>query len=49
MAASLGTRILLNRLRVQARSEPKSLPDRIAELRAFIVQNPGCQTEPAMA
>lgn len=43
--ASLGTRIILNRLRVQARAEPASLSQRIAELREFVAKNPGADAE----
>lgn len=43
--ASLATRILLNRLRVEARAKPASLPDKIAELRAHLARNPAAATE----
>lgn len=44
-AASLSTKILLNRLRVHARSQPATLPDQIAELRSFIAKNPDAGRE----
>ena len=44
-SASLSTRILLKRLRVQARSQPATLAERIAELRGFIAKNPDAGRE----
>jgi hypothetical protein len=44
-AASLATRIVLNRLRVQARTEPAKLSVLVADLRAFIAKNPAASAE----
>ena len=37
--ASLASRVLLNRLRIEARTNPASLPQKVAELVAFIGKN----------
>lgn len=37
--ASLASRVLLNRLRIEARHNPASLPQKVAELSAFIAKN----------
>lgn len=47
-AASLSTKILLNRLRVHARSRPETLPQQIAELRSFVAKNPDAGRELAL-
>ncbi|ARE82234.1 conserved hypothetical protein [Roseovarius sp. EC-HK134] len=44
-AASLATRIVLNRLRVQARTEPAKLSGLVAELRAFVAKNSDAAAE----
>ncbi|ESW59468.1 MAG: hypothetical protein Q27BPR15_17335 [Rhodobacter sp. CACIA14H1] len=38
--ASLASRIFLNRLRIEVRHKPASLPDKLAELAAFMAKNP---------
>lgn len=37
--ASLASRVLLNRLRIEARTNPASLPQKVAELAAFIAKH----------
>lgn len=37
--ASLATRILVSRLRIEARAKPDTLPEKLAELKAFIAKN----------
>ena len=48
-AASLVTRILVNRLRMEVRANPGSISAKIAELKAFIAKNPNAATELARA
>lgn len=43
--ATLGTRILVNRLRIEARAKPGQLADKIAELRAHVARNPAVAAE----
>lgn len=43
--ASLATRILVNKLRIQASADPSSLGTRIAELSAFVLKNPSVEAE----
>jgi hypothetical protein len=47
-AASLSTKILLNRLRVHARSQPATLANQIAELRSYVAKNPDAGRELAL-
>ena len=37
--ASLATRILVSRLRIEVRAKPDSLPAKLEELKAFIAKN----------
>jgi hypothetical protein len=37
--ASLATRILVSRLRIEVRAKPASLPAKLEELKAFIARN----------
>lgn len=43
--AGLGTRIFINRLRIEARAKPGLLADKVAELRAHIARNPDVASE----
>jgi len=38
--AGLASRLLLNRLRIEVRHKPATLPEKVAELMAFIAKNP---------
>jgi hypothetical protein len=44
-AASLGLRILVNRLRIQTNANPRLIDTALAELRDFVSRNPSAQTE----
>jgi hypothetical protein len=44
-AASLGLRILVNRLRIQTNANPGLLDTALSELRDFVARNPSAQTE----
>jgi hypothetical protein len=37
--ASLATRILVSRLRIEVRAKPETLTEKLAELKAFIAKN----------
>lgn len=43
--ASLVTRIVVNRLRMQVRANPAKLDDKVLELKAFFAQNPDAARE----
>lgn len=47
--ASLGTRILVNRLRVELRANPSSLLVKVAELKDYVARNPAAAAELAQA
>ncbi|WP_304616099.1 hypothetical protein [Paracoccus sp. (in: a-proteobacteria)] len=47
--ASLGTRILVNRLRVELRANPTTLSAKLAELKDYIARNPAAAAELAQA
>lgn len=47
-AASLGTRIFINRLRVEVRVTPASLDGKRDELKAFLARNAGAAAELAL-
>ncbi|OYU17062.1 MAG: hypothetical protein CFE34_17665 [Rhodobacteraceae bacterium PARR1] len=37
--ASLATRILVSRLRIEVRAKPENLPEKLTELKSFIAKN----------
>jgi hypothetical protein len=47
--ASLVTRIVVNRLRIEVRTNPQKLTDKILELKDFIAKNPDAARELAIA
>lgn len=43
--ASLATRILISRLRIEARAQPATLAEKVTELRAFVAKNDFAKTD----